>query len=155
MDDPKPEIRTPAPVLAAGAVVWRRARYDGSVEIALIHRPRYDDYSHPKGKLEPGEGFVRAALREVAEETGLDCLLGPALPASHYLVGGRPKEVRYWAAEAVGGAFVPNREVDLLLWLPPAAARRRLTYDRDRPLVDELLRALSAQGVPGTLGDNR
>jgi 8-oxo-dGTP diphosphatase len=138
---------TPIPIRAAGAVVWRRAPYDGSLEIALIHRPRYDDYSHPKGKLKPGEPFVRAALREVVEETGLECMLGPALSASHYLAGGRPKEVRYWAAKAVAGSFQPNREVDRLLWLPPSAARRRLTHDRDRPLIDELMRVLPPEDL--------
>jgi 8-oxo-dGTP diphosphatase len=75
-------------------------------------------------------------------------VLGPALSASHYLVSGRPKEVRYWAAEAVAGSFQPNREVDRLLWLPPSAARRRLTHDRDRPLIDELMQALRADAGP-------
>jgi 8-oxo-dGTP diphosphatase len=124
-------------------VVWRTAPLGGSVEIALIHRPRYDDYSHPKGKLKPDEPFAQAALREVMEETGLECALGAPLPTTHYLVGGRPKEVRYWAAAAVAGSFEPNREVDRLLWLPPSAARRCLTYDRDRPLIDALMRAIS------------
>ncbi|MDF3292733.1 NUDIX hydrolase [Streptomyces silvisoli] len=141
---------TQTPIRAAGAVLWRRTPASGlghreplgRVEIALIHRPRYDDWSHPKGKLKSGEAVAQAALREVKEETGMDCLLGPQLPASYYLVNGRPKEVRYWAAEAIGGTFLPNREVDLLLWLPPAAARNRLTHERDRPLVDALVRTL-------------
>jgi 8-oxo-dGTP diphosphatase len=134
------------PVLAAGAVLWRRRPpqdpHDGGIEIALVHRPKYDDWSHPKGKLEPGEDFLTAALREVREETGMECVPGEPLPTACYLVNGRPKEVRYWAAEAVTGMFVPDREVDRLLWLPPAAARYRLTHDRDRRLVDALLGVL-------------
>lgn len=130
------------PVLAAGAVLWRRSPRDGGVEIALIHRPRYDDWSHPKGKVKSGESVKRAALREVKEETGMECALGAPLPSCRYLAGGRPKEVRYWAAEAGEGTFTPGREVDRLVWLSPGMARLRLTHDRDRPLIDALLRAL-------------
>lgn len=131
-------------VRAAGVVLWRASpRHDG-IELALVHRPRYDDWSLPKGKLKRGEEFPAAALRETREETGLGCSLGAPLPTTRYLVDGRPKEVRYWAAEAYAGAFVPNDEVDRLVWLPPSAARRALTHDRDRPLVDALLRALAA-----------
>ncbi len=130
------------PIRAAGAVLWRRSPYDGSLEIALIHRPRYDDWSHPKGKLKNGEGAAQAALREVEEETGIEAELGSPLPTSFYMVSGRPKEVRYWAARAVGGSFRPNREVDRLIWLPPGMARERLTYEHDRPLVDALLRCI-------------
>jgi 8-oxo-dGTP diphosphatase len=133
----------PTTVRAAGVVLWRRSRYDGRIEIALIHRPRYDDWSLPKGKLKRGEETAAAALRETREETGMECVLGAPLPTTRYLVEGRPKEVRYWAAEATGGAFVVNREVDQVVWLPPTAARHRLSNDRDRPLVDALLRALA------------
>lgn len=129
-------------VLAAGAVLWRRSPYADGMEIALIHRPKYDDWSHPKGKLKRGEDPADAALREVREETGMECVLGAPLPTAHYLADGRPKEVLYWAAEAVSGAFAVNDEVDRLIWLPPAAARIRLTHERDRPLVDALLRAV-------------
>ncbi|MCM2420740.1 NUDIX hydrolase [Streptomyces sp. RKAG293] len=132
----------PSPVLAAGAVLWRRSPHDDGVEIALIHRPKYDDWSHPKGKLKRGEDPVAAALREVREETGMECVLGAPLPTARYLADGRPKEVRYWAAEAVSGTFAVNDEVDRLIWLPPAAARNRLTHERDRPLVDAMLRAI-------------
>lgn len=131
-----------SPVLAAGAVLWRRSPRDGGLEIALIRRPRYDDWSHPKGKLKRGEDAMTAALREVREETGMECVLGAPLPTARYLVEGRPKEVRYWAAEAGSGTFAVNDEVDRLLWLPPAAARDRLTHEHDRPLVDALLRAV-------------
>ncbi|MBY8885065.1 NUDIX hydrolase [Streptomyces sp. PTM05] len=136
------KLSTAAPIRAAGAVLWRRSPYDRGIEIALVHRPRYDDWSHPKGKLKSGEPEAAAALREVKEETGMDCALGAPLPSSYYLVNGRPKHVRYWAAEALDGSFAENREVDRLVWLPPAAARARLTHDRDRPLVDALLDTL-------------
>jgi 8-oxo-dGTP diphosphatase len=133
------------PELAAGALLWRRPPYgppDGGIEVALVHRPKYDDWSHPKGKLKSGEDFLTAAVREVREETGMECVPGEPLPTARYLVNGRRKEVRYWAAEAVSGRFVPSREVDRMLWLPPAAARHRLTHDRDRELVDALLGVL-------------
>jgi 8-oxo-dGTP diphosphatase len=130
------------PIQAAGAVLWRRSRFGPGIEIGLIHRPKYDDWSYPKGKLKPGEDVRSAAVREVKEETGMDCVLGEPLPTSRYVANGRLKEVHYWSAEATGGAFVPNREVDRLVWLPPAAARNRLTHERDRPLVDALLGVL-------------
>ncbi|MET7905968.1 NUDIX hydrolase [Streptomyces sp. NPDC005336] len=130
-------------VLAAGCVLWRRAPHDGRLEIALVHRPRYDDWSHPKGKLKRGEDALDGAIREVAEETSMGCAPGAALPTLHYIAKGRPKVVHYWAAEAVDDEpFVPNPEVDRLVWLPPAAARLRLTYDHDRTLIDALLEAL-------------
>jgi 8-oxo-dGTP diphosphatase len=142
-------------VLAAGCVLWRhtprgprgapgpRGVQGDGLEIALVHRPRYDDWSHPKGKLKRGEDSLHCAVREVVEETGMGCTPGAELPTMRYVARGRPKEVRYWAAEAVPDEpFVPNREVDRLLWLPPAAARSRLTYDHDRTLVDALLTAL-------------
>jgi 8-oxo-dGTP diphosphatase len=130
-------------VRAAGTVLWRRSPHDGRLEVALVHRPRYDDWSLPKGKLKRGEDFATAARRETHEETGAQCVLGAALPTSHYQVEGRPKEVRYWAAQAVGGAFAASDEVDRITWLPPAAARHRLTHDRDRPLIDALLLVLT------------
>ncbi|MFI6288113.1 NUDIX hydrolase [Streptomyces sp. NPDC051018] len=130
-------------IRAAGCVLWRRSPHgDEGVEICLVHRPRYDDWSHPKGKLKHGEDPRVGALREVLEETGMTCALGPALPTAHYPVDGRPKEVRYWAAEATGGVFAPSHEVDRLLWLPPPAARAWLTQARDRDLVMDFLKAL-------------
>ncbi|MFH8984175.1 NUDIX hydrolase [Streptomyces varsoviensis] len=129
-------------IRAAGCVLWRRGPADGQLEIALVHRPKYNDWSHPKGKLKRGEDALTGAKREVLEETGMECAPGAILPTAHYMASGRPKEVRYWAAEATGGAFEPNREVDRLLWLPPAAARARLTQARDRTLIDALLAAL-------------
>ncbi|GGK91377.1 NUDIX hydrolase [Streptomyces flaveus] len=130
------------PVLAAGCVLWRRSPVDGELEICLVHRPRYDDWSHPKGKLKHGEDPLAGAVREVEEETGFGCAPGPRLPTVRYLANGRPKEVSYWAAEATEGHFTPNDEVDRIRWLPPAEARERLTQPRDQVLVDELLAVL-------------
>jgi 8-oxo-dGTP diphosphatase len=115
---------------AAGGVVVQDGR------IALVHRPRYDDWSFPKGKLDPGESFEDAALREVEEETGLRCSLGRELPAIRYEVNGRPKLVRYWLMTPQGElAFEPNDETDELRWATPDEARRLLTYDRDRDVL--------------------
>ncbi|MFF7238472.1 NUDIX hydrolase [Streptomyces collinus] len=125
-------------VQAAGCVLWRRSPVDGGLQVCLVHRPKYDDWSHPKGKLKRGEDSLAGALREVAEETGYTAVPGDELPTMRYLANGRPKQVRYWAAEAVDGRFAPNDEVDRVLWLSPAAARDRLTQPRDRDLVDAL-----------------
>ncbi|MEU4349433.1 NUDIX hydrolase [Streptomyces sp. NPDC023838] len=132
------------PVLAAGCVLWRHSPWSGGgLEICLVHRPKYDDWSHPKGKLKQGEEPLAGALREVLEETGHACVPGSRLPSAYYIdVQGRPKHVDYWAAEAGEGRFVPGDEVDRVLWLSPAAARHRLTEPRDRLLVDALLDAL-------------
>ena len=135
----------PAVVQAAGGAVWRRAG-DGAVEVLVVHRPRYDDWTLPKGKLEAGETHADAALREVAEETGLRCALGPELPATSYRDRrDRPKTVRYWAMTPVSGRFSPTDEVDELRWLAVADARAILTYERDRPVLD----ALAASVSPG------
>jgi 8-oxo-dGTP diphosphatase len=115
---------------AAGGVVVRDGR------VAVVHRPRYDDWSLPKGKLDPGETFEQAALREVEEETGLRGELVRELPSVEYEVRGRPKLVRYWLMDVVEApGFEPNDEVDELRWLAPADARELLTYDRDRAVV--------------------
>ncbi|MCS0600607.1 NUDIX hydrolase [Streptomyces sp. LP11] len=127
-------------VRAAGCVLWRRSPVTGTLEICLVHRPRYDDWSHPKGKLKRDEDALAGALREVAEETGHSAAPGAELPTLRYLANGRPKQVRYWAAEAISGHFTPNDEVDRVLWLSPDAARARLTEPRDRDLVDAFLR---------------
>jgi 8-oxo-dGTP diphosphatase len=118
------------PVRAAGGVVLRHGR------VAVVHRPRYDDWSLPKGKLDPGETFEDAALREVEEETGLRCRVVRELPAVEYEVRGRPKLVRYWAMEVEDETpFEPNDEVDELRWLEPGEAVALLSYDRDRAPV--------------------
>ncbi|WP_338698024.1 NUDIX hydrolase [Streptomyces sp. Q6] len=139
MTAPEDDTRT---VRAAGCVLWRRSPFDDGLEICLVHRPKYGDWSHPKGKLKRGEAPLAGALREVAEETGHSCTPGTTLPTVRYVANGRPKRVDYWAAEAAGGAFTPNAEVDRIVWLSPAAARNRLTQPRDRKLVDALLDAL-------------
>ncbi|MEU7427892.1 NUDIX hydrolase [Streptomyces sp. NPDC040750] len=137
------------PVQAAGCVLWRRSPVAGGLEICLVHRPKYDDWSHPKGKLKPGEEPLAGALREVAEETGCAAEPDGELPTLRYPANGRPKEVRYWAAEAVSGHFTPNDEVDRVLWLSPAAARDRLTQPRDRELVEAFLRMSAPPRRPG------
>ncbi|KUL59542.1 hydrolase [Streptomyces albidoflavus] len=142
---------TPVPIQAAGCVLWRRApEPDGHpLTVCLVHRPKYGDWSHPKGKLEPGEDPLTAAVREVREETGQDCLPGAPLSTLHYEAGGRPKVVRYWAAEATGGTFTPNHEIAEVRWVEPEEALLLLTQPRDRDLVAELLRLL---GPPGPAG---
>jgi 8-oxo-dGTP diphosphatase len=117
-------------VEAAGGVVVR----DGKV--ALVHRPKYDDWSLPKGKLDPGESFEDAALREVEEETGLRCRLGRELSSTEYRDGkGRPKLVRYWEMTPLDGDFTPSGEVDELRWLEAAEAEGLLSYEHDRELL--------------------
>ena len=129
-----------AEVKASGGVVWRRAAGDGTLEVAVIHRPRYDDWSLPKGKLDAGESWEQAALREVEEEIGLRCRLGRELPwVSYRDQKGREKVVRYWMMEPEEGEFAPNDEVDELRWLIPPAAVDLLSYPHDRELVRSVL----------------
>lgn len=123
---------------AAGGVVWRRSP-KGGLEVLLVHRPRYDDWSLPKGKLDPGETHRRAALREVEEETGLRCKAQGELRSVRYVDRkGRDKRVRYWAMAVVDGSFTPNDEVDEVRWVPTELAGSLLTYDRDADVVAEL-----------------
>ena len=135
-------------IRAAGAVVWHGGSAgdgpgdDGGLQVALVHRPRYDDWSLPKGKLDDGESPLAAAVREVTEETGYRVALGRRLGQARYVVRSQlakqtgPKVVDYWAARALDGTFEPNSEVDELRWLTPAAARDRLSYDFDRTVLD-------------------
>jgi 8-oxo-dGTP diphosphatase len=105
------------------------------VEIALVHRPKYDDWSIPKGKLDSGEHPLAAAVREVWEETGFDSRVGPSLGEIRYLKDGVPKRVRYWCLETCGGGFEPTDEVDKVMWLPPREAQQHLDPDRDREVA--------------------
>lgn len=127
-----------ATIEAAGVVLVRRTKSDG-VRVCVIHRPRHKDWSLPKGKRDDGEMLATTAWRETREETHLDVSLGPPLPRQNYRVDGRPKTVDYWVGNVAGDLrkFKPNSEVDSLLWLPPAKAKSKLTYNRDRDLVDE------------------
>lgn len=122
-------------VRAAGGIV-RRAGGDGASEVLVVHRPAYDDWSYPKGKLEPGETEEAAAVREVEEETGLQCRLDRELATTRYTDGrGRPKTVRYWLMTAVGGSLAAANEVDEALFVSLTDAAELLTYDRDRTLL--------------------
>lgn len=124
-------------IRAAGGVVVRER--DGSLEVLVVHRPRYGDWTFPKGKAEPGEPDEECALREVEEETGLRCELVEELPPTEYLDGqGREKRVRYWRMRPLSERLELRREVDDARWLPLSEARRLLTYARDVALLDAL-----------------
>jgi 8-oxo-dGTP diphosphatase len=120
-------------ILAGGAVLWRPA--GAEVEVGLVHRPRYDDWSLPKGKLEPRESTRVAAWREVAEETGARVALGRFLGRTRYRVGSERKVVEYFAARFRSGSFEPSDEVDEMRWLPLSAAADLLSYDHDRTVL--------------------
>jgi 8-oxo-dGTP diphosphatase len=120
-------------VRAAGGIVVRGGR------ILLVHRPKYDDWTLPKGKAEAGEADEDCALREVHEETGLECELGRELGTTTYVDSrGRPKRVRWWLMRPLGGEFVPGSEVDEIRWLDAETAREQLSYDRDVELLERL-----------------
>jgi 8-oxo-(d)GTP phosphatase len=121
-------------ILAGGGLLWRPGPA-GDIEVCLVHRPKYDDWSLPKGKLEPGEHVLTAAVREVREETGVHAVVGRRLPTQEYRLGEDRKVVEYWSMTPAGGAFEADHEVDSLLWLPVAEAAARLTYDRDRAFL--------------------
>jgi 8-oxo-dGTP diphosphatase len=132
-----PEVR------AAGGVVVRDG--DEGPEVVAVHRPKYDDWSLPKGKLHDGEEWEAAALREVAEETGRRCELGRELSSNRYRdPKGRDKLVRWWLMRPLDGEFVPSDEVDEIRWIPASGADRALQYEHDRQLVREALEALAA-----------
>jgi 8-oxo-(d)GTP phosphatase len=128
------------PILAAGGVLWRRMNGSPEYEVAIIHRQRYDDWSLPKGKLDPGETEPVAAVREVHEETGYRCVLGRRLGTVRYPVEPGVKQVRFWAARALGGEFTANREVDDLAWLQVKDAMAKLVYPHDRKVLGRFSR---------------
>ena len=121
-------------IRAAGAVLWRPSRRDG-LKIALVHRPRYDDWSLPKGKAEHGEVVQVTAAREVQEETGFRAAIGRSLTTVSYTTSAGPKTVQYFAARRMTGYFTPNKEVDKLEWLPVTKAGSRMSYEFDRAVL--------------------
>ena len=147
-------------IRAAGALLWRPSGQGRrwwppgrGREVALIHRPKYDDWTFPKGKRDPGEHVLLTAVREVAEETGLNVILGRPLTQARYDQRGRPKRVDYWLARSAPGnldSFQPSHEVDTLEWLPVPAARGRLSYPHDEQMLDEFA-AVPAETVPFVL----
>ncbi|SRR5579875_93207 len=131
-------------VVAAGGIVTATGA-DGSAVVAVVHRPRRQDWSFPKGKVEPEESLIACALREVFEETGLHCRVRDFVGVAEYEdCKGRSKVVAYWAMDVLEGSFAPNDEVDELRWVDPGTAERLLTYERDRELLRGL--GLSAAG---------
>ena len=136
-------------IRAAGAVLWRE--HDGRDEVGLVHRPKYDDWSLPKGKLDDGETDLEAAVREVTEETGHDVEVGPGLGEIRYCIDRDgvlvEKTVCYWAMRATDGAFHGGQEVDELRWCAPDDALAAVTYEQDREV---LRRFLERQGDSGT-----
>jgi 8-oxo-dGTP pyrophosphatase MutT (NUDIX family)/broad specificity phosphatase PhoE len=122
-------------VLAAGCVLWRPGHRESAEEVAVIHRPRYDDWSLPKGKVDPGETEPVTAVREVFEETGHHVQLGRRIATVSYPIDPRTKKVQYWSARSIGGSFAPNNEVDDLIWVSAAAAIKKVSYAYDRKVL--------------------
>src|ERR1700729_1642034 len=135
-------------IRAAGGVAWRPGP-DGSLQVLLVHRKKYDDWSLPKGKIEPGEPLPVTAVREVLEEGGARLALGRRLNSIRYNVGGRPKRVHYWSASvaSLDDRAVPNDEVDEIEWVDADRASERISYNRDNAVIADFAR-LPAQTVP-------
>jgi 8-oxo-dGTP pyrophosphatase MutT (NUDIX family)/phosphohistidine phosphatase SixA len=138
-------VRTAAPsaasavIRSAGAVVWRPAAGEpGGIDVLLVHRSKYDDWSLPKGKREPGEHVLLTAVREVFEETSVRPVLGPQLRTTRYPVAGRPKQVEYWSACSPGNSAAASHEIDAVSWLPLPQARQLLSYARDADVIASL-----------------
>ncbi len=127
-------------VYAAGAVLWRPGDRK-AIEVAVIHRPRYDDWSLPKGKVDSGETEPVTAVREVFEETGHHAHLGCRIASVTYPIDQGTKKVRYWAARSIGGQFMPNKEVDDLVWLPVAEAMKKVRYTQDRKVLRRFVKS--------------
>ena len=140
-DPPARAVPSTKAVLAAGAVLWRTNGDASTPEVAVIHRPRYDDWSLPKGKVDSGETEPVTAVREVHEETGYAAALGRRLTSVSYPLEHGVKKVRYWAARALDGGFAPNDEVDELLWLPVPDAMTRVGYPHDRKVLRRFAKA--------------
>ncbi len=138
----RPRPDEPEPLVRAGGGVVRRRGKDGQIEYALVHRPRYDDWSFPKGKTDPGETDEEAALREVEEETGVRARLGPELEPTRYRDRkDRLKQVRYWLMEPADGTtpkFRPNNEIDEVRWCSAADAGKLLCHEHDRQLLADV-----------------
>ena len=132
-------------ILAAGAAIWRPAadapqeaqgpQGSEGAEVLLVHRPKYDDWSLPKGKSEPGEHILLTAVREVWEETCVRPVLGPRLPTVEYISWGHPKRVSYWSAFSSGHEAAPGNEIDAVAWVPLAQAREQLADTHDDPVI--------------------
>jgi 8-oxo-dGTP diphosphatase len=139
---PRRRADEPAPLVRAAGGVLRRRTKNGRAQYALVHRPRYDDWSLPKGKVDPGETDEEAALREVEEETGVRATLGPELSSTRYPDRkGRLKQVRYWLMEPVDGKapkFRPSNEIDEVRWCSAAEAGKLLGHEHDRTLIAEV-----------------
>lgn len=121
-------------IIAAGAVVSRDN--SGEKEFLIIHRGYRQDWSFPKGKVDPGEHLVGAAIREVREETGFAIQLGVPLPTVRYMKGTATKDAHYWNAQFLSGQFIPNDEVDQVKWLPLGRAKKLLTYEHDQEMIE-------------------
>ena len=131
-----------ADVEAAGGVVCRLTK-KGHLEVLVVHRPHHDDWSFPKGKLDPGEDHASAARREVDEETGYRCALTQQLPSARYtLSSGLTKRVKYWLMLVEKGKFAKNSEVDEIAWLTPKKARKKLSHGTDKDVLADALEAL-------------
>jgi 8-oxo-dGTP pyrophosphatase MutT (NUDIX family) len=137
--------KRPHDIRAAGAVVWRMQ--DGVLQVAIVHRPHYDDWSLPKGKLESGESELAAAVREIDEEIGARVAVSRRLTRVHYLVDEAKKSVAYWTMRHVSGDFATNDEVDALEWLTVTAARERVSYPLDRQVLDDFEQVPVAESV--------
>jgi len=129
-------------IIAVGGVVWRETK-DSKIELAIIHRPKYDDWTFPKGKLDSGEELISGAYREILEETGLDIEFGPFLGAVEYESIEEAKHVSYWAAKALSSSkdFHPNNEADLLEWHDFESARKKLTRESDKEILEIFIKS--------------